>query len=68
MVLRNILLVLALLLVMGPGTYAAEPTITHRLLFFEYGKGPNRMLELDRDGKQVSEHNQSLTTVRALGD
>ena len=34
---------------------AAEP-IKHRLLFFEYGQGPNRMLELDTDGKVVWEH------------
>ena len=34
---------------------AAEP-IKHRLLFFEYGQGPNRMLELDADGKVVWEH------------
>lgn len=35
---------------------AAEPVIKHRLLLFEYGKGPNRMLELDADGKVVWEH------------
>lgn len=35
---------------------AADAAIRHRLLFFEYGKGPNRMLELDADGKVVWEH------------
>ena len=35
---------------------AAESTIQHRLLFFEYGKGPNRLLELDAGGKLVWEH------------
>ena len=30
--------------------------IKHRLMFFEYGKGPNRLLELDVDGKVVWEH------------
>ena len=35
---------------------SAESAIKHRLLFFEYGKGPNRMLELDADGKVVWEH------------
>src|SRR5262245_25459741 len=35
---------------------AAEHPIKHRLLFFEYGKGPNRLLELDADGKIVWEH------------
>jgi len=36
--------------------WAAEATPAHRLLFFEYGKGPNRMLELDAAGKVVWEH------------
>ena len=36
--------------------FAAEPSIQHRLLFFEYGKGPNRLLELDVNGKIVWEH------------
>jgi len=35
---------------------AAEGPIKHRLMFFEYGKGPNRLLELDADGKVVWEH------------
>ena len=35
---------------------AAESRIQHRLLFFEYGKGPNRLLELDASGKVVWEH------------
>ena len=35
---------------------SAESAIKHRLLFFEYGKGPNRMLELDADGKVIWEH------------
>src|SRR5712691_5179720 len=35
---------------------AAEPPIRHRLMFFEYGKGPNRLLELDAGGKIVWEH------------
>lgn len=35
---------------------AAAPTIQHRLLLFEYGKGPNRLLEVDRDGRLVSDH------------
>ncbi len=34
----------------------AAASIHHRLLFFEYGKGPNRMLELDAQGKVVWEH------------
>jgi outer membrane protein assembly factor BamB len=38
------------------GAGAADRPIKHRLLFFEYGKGPNRLLELDADGKIVWEH------------
>jgi len=34
----------------------AESAGPHRLVLFEYGKGPNRMLELDPDGKVVWEH------------
>ena len=34
---------------------AADPP-GHRLLFFEYGKGPNRLVELDEKGKIVWEH------------
>jgi outer membrane protein assembly factor BamB len=35
---------------------AEEPPTKHRLMFFEYGKGPNRLVELDADGKLVWEH------------
>lgn len=38
------------------GLLGADSRIHHRLLFFEYGKGPNRMLELDAQGKVVWEH------------
>ena len=38
------------------GATAAESKRQHRLLFFEYGKGPNRLLELDADRKIVWEH------------
>jgi hypothetical protein len=34
---------------------AAEP-VKHRIMFAEYGKGPNRLVELDADGKVVWEH------------
>ena len=49
-------LLLALLAAGALRAGAAEPAPKHRLLLFEYGKGPNRMLELDEDGKLVSEH------------
>ncbi|MSU19867.1 MAG: hypothetical protein EXS30_00555 [Pedosphaera sp.] len=35
---------------------AADPDVQHRLMFFEYGKGPNRLIELDARGKVVWEH------------
>src|SRR5258708_3475977 len=35
---------------------AAEPPIRHRLMFFEYGKGPNRLVELNAGGKVIWEH------------
>jgi outer membrane protein assembly factor BamB len=34
---------------------AAEP-VKHRIMFAEYGKGPNRLVELDADGKLVWEY------------
>jgi outer membrane protein assembly factor BamB len=44
-----------LLGLLGSAAKAADP-IKHRLMFFEYGKGPNRLVELDADGKLVWEH------------
>lgn len=43
---------------LGAATFAVatEPTRPHRLMFFEYGKGPNRLLELNAEGKIVWEH------------
>ena len=35
---------------------AADVGIKHRLMFFEYGQGPNRLLELDAQGEVVWEH------------
>ncbi len=47
-------LVLTLLSSLSP--FAADSPIRHRLLFFEYGKGPNRLLELDDSGKVIWDH------------
>ena len=44
-----------LLTLVAPRADGADPDIKHRLLFFEYGKGPNRLVELDADGKVVWE-------------
>lgn len=38
-------------------SHGAEPAaLGHRLMFFEYGKGPNRLVELDAAGRMVWEH------------
>src|SRR5882672_12601290 len=52
-------LVMAMVLTVGvisSDLFAAEPQVQHRLMLFEYGKGPNRLLELDASGKVVWEH------------
>jgi hypothetical protein len=40
-----------------------ESPIRHRLLLFEYGRGPNRLLEIGEDGKLVREHRPPSTAV-----
>src|SRR5258706_13956579 len=35
---------------------AADEPVKHRVMFAEYGKGPNRLVELDAAGKVVWEH------------
>jgi hypothetical protein len=50
------LLTVVLLGLLPVPAQAADAPVRHRLLLFEYGKGPNRMLELDADGKPVWEH------------
>jgi hypothetical protein len=47
-------LLLFLTLLAGISSEAAETK--HPIIFFEYGKGPNRLLELDSAGKIVWEH------------
>jgi outer membrane protein assembly factor BamB len=42
---------------------AAEPAVKHRVLFAEYGAGPNRLLEVDGDGKVTWEHRPPSITV-----
>lgn len=52
----------------------ADDPVKHRILFAEYGKGPNRLVELDADGKVAWEHKfpsisvifQPLTDGRVL--
>ena len=42
---------------------ASESPIGHRLMFFEYGNGPNRLFELDASGKVVWEHQPPSISV-----
>jgi outer membrane protein assembly factor BamB len=45
----------AALLGVAASAPAAEP-VKHRIMFAEYGKGPNRLVELDADGKLAWEY------------
>jgi outer membrane protein assembly factor BamB len=59
-------LLLALLACLLPAVLsasAAESSAKRRLLFTEYGKGPNRFVELDGDGKPVWEMKAPSTAV-----
>lgn len=48
---------------LGLASLAAAEPIKHRLLYTEYGKGPNRFVELDANGKQVWEYQPPSITV-----
>ncbi len=52
---RTTCLTVALLVAIG-STAFAEDAVKHRIMFAEYGKGPNRLVELDADGKVVWEY------------
>ena len=41
----------------------ADPAIKHRLMLSEYGRGPNRLVELDADGRLVWEYKPPGKTV-----
>ena len=41
----------------------AQDAVKHRILFAEYGKGPNRFVELDQAGKVVWEHKPPSISV-----
>ncbi len=45
------------------GNLLADEPIRHRLLFTEYGKGPNRFVEVDENGKMVWEFAPPSITV-----
>ncbi|MBS0265538.1 MAG: hypothetical protein JSS02_26635 [Planctomycetes bacterium] len=56
-------LFLAVLAATGPSVFADDAPAKRRLLFTEYGKGPNRFVELDAAGKLVWEFKPPSTTV-----
>jgi hypothetical protein len=48
-------LTIAIVAAFAPLLPAADP-VKHRIMFAEYGKGPNRLVELDADGKVTWEY------------
>jgi hypothetical protein len=60
---RLFIAILAFALPFSMRSSAADAPIKHRLLLTEYGKGPNRFIELDADGKLVWEFKPPSTTV-----
>ena len=60
---RLLVVLLAFALPLGTRCSAADKPVKHRILFTEYGKGPNRFVELDADGKMVWEFNPPSITV-----
>ncbi len=52
---RNLLLVGCAIFGMVSASGATDP-IDHRIMFAEYGKGPNRLVEIDNRGKVTWEH------------
>jgi hypothetical protein len=46
-----------------PTSRAADQPVRHRILLAEYGKGPNRLIEVSADGRLVWEHRFPSTAV-----
>jgi len=63
---------LPLIFCFAVSTIAADAPIKHRLLLTEYGKAPNRFIELDADGKMFWEFSEkdapelNLTWISSL--
>ncbi|HEX3150522.1 MAG TPA: hypothetical protein VHR66_20760 [Gemmataceae bacterium] len=53
---RLLALIYGTVLLAGAGTSRSAEPIKHRIMFAEYGKGANRLIELDADGKKVWEY------------
>ena len=60
---RLFIALLALALPFSKSSSAADAPVKHRLLLTEYGKGPNRFIELDTNGQIVWEFKPPSTTV-----
>ena len=60
---RLLVLVLAVALPFSTRNAAADEPVKHRILLTEYGKGSNRFIELDADGKLVWEFAPPSITV-----
>jgi hypothetical protein len=61
--LRSSFGLLTFALILTAHVAAEEGPIKHRLLLSEYGKGPNRLVELDSNGKVVWKYTPPSTTV-----
>jgi outer membrane protein assembly factor BamB len=59
----TISLTAAVLILYSTTMVSAEDAVKHRIMFAEYGKGPNRLVELDTDGKLVWEFKVPSLTV-----
>ena len=60
---RIVVALLSFALALTTQIFAADTPAKRRLLFTEYGKGPNRFVELDADGKLVWELKPPSTAV-----
>jgi hypothetical protein len=60
---RIVVALLSFALTLTTQIFAADTPAKRRLLFTEYGKGPNRFVELNGDGKLVWEFKPPSTTV-----
>ena len=60
---RIVVALLSFVLAFTTQIFAADAPAKRRLLFTEYGKGPNRFVELDADGKLVWEWKPPSTAV-----
>ena len=60
---RIVVALLSFALALATQIFAADTPAKRRLLFTEYGKGPNRFVEVDGDGKLVWEFKPPSTAV-----